>query len=170
LWDPVHDDVVPIKENCVFVMGDKVFLAKNTVTDAGDLYYSELIDRVNVSYPGDMTNLFKLHEGQSDRPTIDKSTDRSAFANHIVASQATTDAGYPKRNDSDVRNPTAGTDVITHRVSYPAPPGVANITGWIITNESPAANEPVLCAFEFASFEKLAGEELQVFVNHEIGG
>lgn len=165
---PEHDIIIPKHRNILAVLGRPdgrlLIPASNIVTDAGDLFYAQLM-------AGEATtNSFTTHElGSAGTPA--KGANRSAFT-PIASTQKLQAATYPKTNDGDADNTGAGTDIRTTLASYAKGDfTAASIThGWV-TNPTPGASEPLLTGYAFAAgFGKTSNDTLKVFVNHEALG
>ena len=165
---PEHDLIIPKHKNILALLeGDKgrfLIPASNIVTDAGDLFYAQLM-------AGEVTtNAFTTHElGSAGTPA--KTADRSAFT-PIASTEKLQATGYPTTSDTDADNTGAGVDIRTTLASYAKGDFTdAAIThGWV-TNPTPGASEPLLTGYAFAaSFGKTSNDTLKVFVNHEALG
>lgn len=165
---PEYDLIIPKHKNILALLeginGRFLIPASNIVTNAGDLFYAQLMAAEAT------TNAFTTHElGTAGTPA--KGADRSAFT-PIASTQKVEAATYPKTNDGDADNTGAGTDIRTSLASYAKGDFTdAAIThGWI-TNATPGASEPLLTGYAFAAgFGKTANDTLKVFVNHEALG
>lgn len=162
---PGCDVVVPKHQNILAVLcrpdGKLLIPAANIVTDAGDLFYAQLMASEAT------TNTFTTHElGSAGTPG--KAAIRSGFT-IIASTEKLESASYPRTNDPDADNTGAGTDIRTTLASYTkADFNDPAITHGIVTNPTPAAGEPLLTGYAFgASFGKTANDTLKVFVNHE---
>jgi len=165
---PQWDLVLPKHRNILAVLrspdGASMVPASNIVTDAGDLFYAQLMAAEAT------TNTFTTHElGSAGTPG--KAANRSGFT-PIASTQKVQAATYPKTNDGDADNTGAGTDIRTTLASYAKGDfTAASIThGWV-TNPTPGASEALLTGYAFAAtFAKTANDTLKVFVNHEALG
>jgi hypothetical protein len=162
--------LVPRHRNVLAVLatprGKLLIPASNIVTDAGDLHYAQR------AVTEALTNAFDTFL-MATAGTPAKGADDDDFT-VVAASEASTDATYPKRNDGDADNTGAGVDIVTHRVSYTTAFGGepwTNVTHGIITNPAPGVAEPILTGWAFGSgFTKQTTDTLKVFVNHEMSG
>lgn len=167
IWFLDHDFFAEKHRNILALLerpeGRELIPASNIVTNAGDLFYAQLM-------AGEATtNTFTTHE-MATAGTPAKGADRSAFT-ALASSQRAEDATYPRTNDPDADNTGAGTDIRTSRVSYPTGEANGTISHGIITNPTPGASEPILTGYAFASsFTKTSSDTLKVFVNHEALG
>lgn len=180
----VHGKVVAVLTN-IHTGKTRTFIAKNIVTDAGDLYYAERGALLTTGTPigpvptnftdtnGVPDMIMELYDNSPANNAPAKANDRSDLLGTIAPSSAKAiDATYPQVNDGDADNTGAGTDIITYRVSYTTgEANLADITDVILTNPSPGASEPVIMHAEFgASFTKTSSDTLKVFINHRMNG
>lgn len=97
--------------------------------------------------------------------------DRSDLTEKITGTLVQVAAGYPKLNDSDIRNDGRGADVWTWR--FVVPEGVGFIANnYAVTNYAagvPSSTEPVMVADD-AKSSKREDQELIVFVNVTTAG
>ncbi len=178
------DDKVGITGKVVAVLenihtGEKrIYESTNIVSDEGDLFYAQRAAEEQPDtdhFTNGATTAFDgiMELGNDTTPTSPlKTQDRSVMAGFFVAgSQKAMDSTYPRTNDPDGDNTGAGTDIVTHRVSYTT--GEANasdIQQVIITNPSPGASENILMYATFTAFTKTSSDTLKMFVNHTMNG
>jgi len=174
------DDKVEVKGTVVAVLTDvntgkkRIHVARNIVTNAGDLFYAERAVKTSiptnfVDGSGDFDGIMALANGASTAPG--KGNDFDDLVGQVGVDKAM-DATYPKVNDGDADNTGAGTDIVTYLVSYLASEvNGASIDDVIITNPTQGAAEPILMHSEFAApFTKTSADTLKVFVNHQLNG
>lgn len=146
-----------------------VFHSKNIVGDVGDIHYAQ---RGAGEAPTNFTAMgFELGTAGN---VPDKTSDRSDVTTKVSGSLKEDVAGYPKTDDQDADNTGAGTNVVSHAVSYgTGDANAADIDRVIITNwasGSPGASEPVLMYATLTAFTKTSDDTLRIFVNHTFNG
>jgi hypothetical protein len=161
----------------VFVVGIKyvngkriskvIAAARNIVTDAGIIYYAQLITGETP------TNTFNTFEFGTDGDVPAHDSNRSNMTDKVTDSQFTEDTGYPKRDDDDPDNPAPGENIITHKCTLTTSRATSAfptfIDRGIITNPSPGASEPVLAYFVFDTpFQHTTYDVHKIFENHPI--
>lgn len=195
LWRPqggrliVPDrDIIGIRGKVCAVLRDtktgktRIIEGRNLVTNDGDLYYAERGALLTTGTPiSPVPTNFTDTNGVPDMimevgtdatpPAADKTNNRSALTNQVVASQKAMDAGYPKVNDLDADNTGKGADIVTYKVSWTT--GDFNATGITqvcITNPSPIAAEVLLTYIVLTSFNKTSTDTLTMYINHSLTG
>lgn len=146
------------------------FRHKNIVTTAGDEFYAQAIAQRFGN--GTAANAFAaMYLGTAGNAPA-KNSVFSDLTAVVSGSERSFDSGYPQDNDPDSTNPVGDkTRVLTYRVTYPA--GTATATGInrvAISIASAVAGSPLLMYATFSAFDKGAGDELVMFVNHTFTG
>lgn len=172
LWFPELDILLPKHMNILAVLstpeGKYLHPASNIVTGAGDTWYAE---KACGQVP---TNAFNRHAMASARTgawTKTGTTSQYGNATVIAGSSQANDATYPRTADPDTDNTGAGTNIVTHRVSYTAASFNGTIVAGIFHDSAQVvAASPLLTGYDFTSFSKAATDTLKVFVNHSVVG
>ena len=154
------------------------FETENLISDNGDLYYAYRGDPNGSVIPttlftdGTFAGFDGIIEYFTGGSTLTKGMDRSGLGTPVSGSQSAMEAGYPLRDDQTAANTGKGTDVVSYKASYAAGVGTANtIATTCITNPTPGASENVLSAADFgATFNKEAGDTLDIYINHQMNG
>ena len=139
----------------------------NIVTNDGDLYYAQSSVAETPDDDFDAAGAgFRL--GSDATAPTKADTD---VTTEDTAGRKATDATYPQTDDQDGDNGSAGTDVVTWRVSYTVAEAIiASIAEGAIC-DSRTTPTAALTHFLFAApFGKTGSDTLKVFVNHEMLG
>ncbi len=169
--------MVPRRNNVLCVVrpefgrgAPRLHAAHNIVTNDGDTYYAQVIAQETP------TNAFgRLFLSSVDfAPAPGKATDAGDLASVIAGGDRDPDATYPQTVDPDVDNTGDGVDIVTYRYSYSAGDFTdADIDAGaiaVVGTTWGAGADPLLNAFDLATFGKTASDTLKVFVNHELTG
>lgn len=154
----------------------KPIFGRNLVTDTGELYYTKRIAQEATLSPDFSTDgrMILNNPASADTPAADD--EYQDVNNPITDSNKVIDGTYPKRNDDDVDNPGAASNVFTWRTTYAGADfdteGGNNITGGaILETATPIGTSPILNHWNFGTpFGKLSTSSLVVWVNHTLVG
>ena len=135
----------------------------NLITDVGDQHMAQRFCQEST------THAFGILELGTAGTAPAKGSARSAITALVANSQKAHDSGYPRTGDPDPENPDAPIPInmVTYRTSYATTEANAtDIDRGIITNVTPAANEPVFNYSVLApTITKTTSFTLKVFTN-----
>lgn len=156
------------------VAARRLIPASNIVTDEGDQFYAELLERgfAGAATPAPTRTFNRLALISARTAVWAKTGAASQYGNGtIVGAAKAFDATYPLQNDTDTDNADRAVDVLSYRVSFTTAEVNGTIVGGMIHDSSlTVATSPLLSGFDITSFTKTSSDTLKFFVNHNVTG
>lgn len=136
--------------------------AENLITTAGLTYYAQVAagETPDVDFTA---GYLRLGDGESVTPTVND-TDVSSF---ITGSAKALRTGYPKTDDDDARNTSAGATTVTWSYAYSAGDFTGTVRELAICNSATSPTAALNHAVVASPITITSEDTLTVFVNHE---